>query len=196
MNADDYARAWGERKTRAPTTSCSTPASRPRRPAREIERALGSRSGPGGGNRRTARRPAERAQPPGPGAPDADRDADPDRRDPRDGRGDGQHGLAAPPAPGQAQARGLPRGELWRTILLESVLLLGVGCTTGAVFGLYGQQLLDRALANVISFPVVYSFGALVALTSLALVTVAAVAIVALPGYLATGVPPAVALQD
>ena len=54
---------------------------------------------------------------------------------------------------------GFPRAELWRTILLESFLLLGVGCLSGAVFGLYGQQLLDRALANVINFPVVYSFG-------------------------------------
>jgi putative ABC transport system permease protein len=91
---------------------------------------------------------------------------------------------------------GFPREELWRTILLESLLLLGVGCLSGAVFGLYGQQLLDRALADVINFPVVYSFGALVALTSLALVTAAAVAIVAIPGYIAAGVPPAVALQD
>jgi putative ABC transport system permease protein len=91
---------------------------------------------------------------------------------------------------------GFPVGELWRTIILESVLLVGVGCITGAVFGLYGQQLLDRALANVIGFPVVYSFGGLVALSSLAIVTVASVVIVALPGYLATGVPPAVALQD
>jgi putative ABC transport system permease protein len=91
---------------------------------------------------------------------------------------------------------GFPASELWRTIMLESVLLLGVGCVSGAVFGLYGQQLLDRALANVIGFPVVYSFGALVALASLALVTIASVLIVALPGYLATGVPAAVALQD
>ena len=91
---------------------------------------------------------------------------------------------------------GFPRAELWRTILLESFLLLGVGCLSGAVFGLYGQQLLDRALANVINFPVVYSFGILIALGSLALVTAAAVAIVAIPGYLAAGVPPAVALQD
>jgi putative ABC transport system permease protein len=91
---------------------------------------------------------------------------------------------------------GFPRAELWRTILLESLLLLGVGCLSGAVFGLYGQQLLDRALANVINFPVVYSFGVLIALGSLALVTAAAVAIVAIPGYMAAGVPPAVALQD
>jgi len=39
-------------------------------------------------------------------------------------------------------------------------------------------------------------FGALTAVMSLALVTLASVLVVALPGYLATGVPPAVALQD
>ncbi len=91
---------------------------------------------------------------------------------------------------------GFPRSELWRTILLESLLLLAVGCLTGAVFGLYGQQLLDRALANVINFPVVYSVAALAALLSLAVVTATAVVMIAIPGYLAAGVPPAVALQD
>jgi putative ABC transport system permease protein len=91
---------------------------------------------------------------------------------------------------------GFPRDELWRTILLESILLLAVGCLAGAVFGLYGQQLLDRALANVINFPVVYSVAVVSALVSLVIVTAAAAAIVAIPGYLATGVAPAVALQD
>jgi putative ABC transport system permease protein len=91
---------------------------------------------------------------------------------------------------------GFPRRELWRTILLESLLLLAIGCLTGALFGLYGQQLLDRALANVINFPVVYSVAAPSALLSLTIVTLAAAVIVAIPGYLAAGVPPAVALQD
>jgi putative ABC transport system permease protein len=91
---------------------------------------------------------------------------------------------------------GFPRGELWRTILLESFLLLALGCLSGAAFGLYGQQLLDRALANVINFPVVYSLAALPALSSLAIVVASAVTILALPGYLAAGVPAAVALQD
>jgi hypothetical protein len=66
----------------------------------------------------------------------------------------------------------------------------------GALFGLYGQQLLDRALANVINFPVVYSVALVPALVSLAVVTGAAVVIIALPGYLAAGVPAAVALED
>jgi putative ABC transport system permease protein len=91
---------------------------------------------------------------------------------------------------------GFPRGELWRTILLESALLLAVGCAIGALFGLYGQQLLDRALANVINFPVVYSVAVLPALASVAIVAAAAFAIVAIPGYLAAGVAPAAALQD
>jgi hypothetical protein len=67
---------------------------------------------------------------------------------------------------------------------------------TGAILGLYGQQLLDRALANVINFPVVYSVAALSALFSLAVVTATAAVIIAIPGYLAAGVPPGVALQD
>jgi uncharacterized membrane protein YfcA len=58
--------------------------------------------------------------------------------------------------------------------LLESLLLLAVGCLAGAILGLYGQQLLDRALANVLNFPVVYSIAALSALMSLAIVTVTA----------------------
>jgi putative ABC transport system permease protein len=91
---------------------------------------------------------------------------------------------------------GFPRTELWRTILLESLLLLAVGCVVGAAFGLYGQQLLDRALANVINFPVVYSVAAPAAVLSLAIVAAAALAIVAIPGYIAAGVPPAVALED
>jgi putative ABC transport system permease protein len=91
---------------------------------------------------------------------------------------------------------GLPRFELWQTILLESLLLLGAGCLSGAIFGLYGQQLADRALARVIDFPVVQSIGPLAALGSLSLVIASALAILAIPGYLAASVPAALALQD
>jgi putative ABC transport system permease protein len=91
---------------------------------------------------------------------------------------------------------GFPPNELWHTILLESLLLLGVGCFSGAVFGLFGQQLLDRALNIVINYPVVSSVGVVVALSSLALVTAAAVLMVAIPGYFAARVPASLALQD
>ncbi len=91
---------------------------------------------------------------------------------------------------------GLPQSDLWHTILLESLLLLGVGCLTGAIFGLYGQQLADRALAQTINFPVVYSVTALTALWSLALMTATALAILAIPGWFASSVPASLALQD
>ena len=74
-------------------------------------------------------------------------------------------------------------------------LLLGAGCSIGAVFGLYGQLLLSHALASVTGFPVVFSVGLLVALESVALVSVAAAAIVAVPGYLAAGVPASAEIQ-
>jgi putative ABC transport system permease protein len=91
---------------------------------------------------------------------------------------------------------GIARAELWRTILLESLLLVGVGAFAGALFGVYGQHLADRALASVVNFPVVYSVTALAGLESLVLVVATAVAILAIPGYVAACVPAALALQD
>jgi putative ABC transport system permease protein len=86
--------------------------------------------------------------------------------------------------------------ELWGTILLESVLLLLVGCAGGALLGLLGQQLLDRALASVINYPVVRSVALGTALGALAIVTAAALAVLSVPGYLAARVPASLALQD
>jgi hypothetical protein len=47
-----------------------------------------------------------------------------------------------------------------------------------------------------VNFPVVHSVTALAGLESLALVIATALAILAIPGYLAAGVPAALALQD
>ena len=89
---------------------------------------------------------------------------------------------------------GFDQGELWRALLCESALLLGAGCSIGAVFGLYGQLLLSHALVSVTGFPVVFAIGIPIAIGIFAVVTAIAVAIAALPGYLATQVKPA--LQD
>jgi hypothetical protein len=48
----------------------------------------------------------------------------------------------------------------------------------------------------VINFPVVYSVTLTGALTSVSLVAAAALAILAIPGYLAASVPASLALQD
>ena len=89
---------------------------------------------------------------------------------------------------------GFDEGELWRALLCESALLLGAGCSIGAAFGLYGQLLLSHALVSVTGFPVISAIGVVNAIGIFALVTTIAVAIVALPGYLAAQVKPA--LQD
>lgn len=85
---------------------------------------------------------------------------------------------------------GFPTRGLWRSLILESGLLLGAGCSIGALFGVYGQLVLSHDLLAVTGFPVVYSLAALAAVGSFALVAGAAAAIVAVPGYRAASVRP------
>jgi putative ABC transport system permease protein len=91
---------------------------------------------------------------------------------------------------------GFSRVVLWRALLWESAILLGAGCALGAVFGLYGQLLLTRALSVVTGFPVLESTPLVAALGSFALITAVAVAIVAAPGYLAARVRPTVGIRE
>lgn len=84
--------------------------------------------------------------------------------------------------------QGFTSGLLWRAVFIQSAILLCAGCSIGAVFGIYGQLVISHALATVTGFPIVISTRATVALGSLAAVSVAALAIVAIPGYLAVRV--------
>jgi putative ABC transport system permease protein len=85
---------------------------------------------------------------------------------------------------------GYRRGVLWRWLLYESAVLLVVGCSIGAVFGLYGQFLGSHFLSSVTGVPVVFNVGVLAALYSFALVTAVAVAATAVPAYLVARVSP------
>jgi putative ABC transport system permease protein len=85
--------------------------------------------------------------------------------------------------------QGLARGLLWRSLVWESTVVLGIGCLVGAVFGIYGQLLVSHALLIVTGFPVVISLALPTVLESFAIVALAASAIVALSGYRATAVP-------
>lgn len=86
------------------------------------------------------------------------------------------------------KVHGYSQRELWSALLIESVLLLGTACLAGAAFGLYGQVLLSRALETITGFPVFYAVAGLTAVVILLLVTAVAVAMIALPGWLATRV--------
>jgi putative ABC transport system permease protein len=60
----------------------------------------------------------------------------------------------------------------------------------GAVSGTYGQILLSRALTTVTGFPVVLSANMPIAIVGFFVVTVAAAACIAIPGYRAASVEP------
>lgn len=88
------------------------------------------------------------------------------------------------------KCEGYRRGVLWRWLCCESALLITAGSAIGALFGLIGQLVVSNALASATGFPISLGVEGFAAVTSFALVSVVAVAIVALPGFLVVRVPP------
>jgi putative ABC transport system permease protein len=86
--------------------------------------------------------------------------------------------------------------QLWRVLLLETSVVLGAGCVTGALVGAYGQVVIDRYLRAVTGFPVSSTLAGWSTLEIVALVVAAALAVVAIPGWFAARVPPQLGLQD
>lgn len=86
--------------------------------------------------------------------------------------------------------------QLWRVLLLETGVVLGAGCMTGALIGMYGQVVMDRYLRLVTGFPVAVTLGGWATVEIVGLVLVAALAVVAIPGWFAARVPPRLGLQD
>ncbi len=92
--------------------------------------------------------------------------------------------------------QGFDRLQLWRALLLESTILLGVGCVVGAALGVYGHALASRWLRLATGFPAPFSLGATQVLLTLALVMGVAIFVVALPGYTAARVPARASFQE
>ncbi len=86
--------------------------------------------------------------------------------------------------------QGHTRGTVWMALFFESSVLLGAGCSIGAVFGVFGQLVISHALATITGFPIAFSTGAVIALVSFTIVSAVALAIVAIPGYFAARVHP------
>ncbi len=91
---------------------------------------------------------------------------------------------------------GVKPGRLRQILALEAGLMLAAGCLTGAVAGVYGQLVLDSYLRHVTGFPVARIATGARPFEIFALVLGAAFAIVAVPGWLASRVPPALALEE
>lgn len=86
--------------------------------------------------------------------------------------------------------------QLWRVLLLEAAVVLGAGCVTGAVAGLYGQVMIDRYMGTVTGFPVAVTLAGWSTVEIVGLVLAAALAVVAIPGWFAARVSPQLGLQD
>lgn len=86
--------------------------------------------------------------------------------------------------------------RLRRILLVETMLMLSAGCLTGALAGIYGQIVIDGYLRHVTGFPVAIVATGTRPLEIFALVLATVMIIAAIPGWLASRVPPRLALQD
>jgi putative ABC transport system permease protein len=92
--------------------------------------------------------------------------------------------------------QGYDRRQLWRALLLESMIVLGFGCMIGAVLGVYGHVLAGRWLRLTTGFSAPFSLGVPRVLLDIGLVAGIGLIVVALPGFLAARVSSRVALQE
>jgi putative ABC transport system permease protein len=92
--------------------------------------------------------------------------------------------------------QGYDTAQLWRALLLESAIVLGVGCAVGAIAGIYGHALASRWLRLETGFPAPFAVGLGSVLVTLALLAALALAVVALPGLAAARAPARESLQE
>jgi putative ABC transport system permease protein len=88
------------------------------------------------------------------------------------------------------KCHGYEEGVLWRWLLCEGAILLGAGCSIGAIFGLYAQLLGSHFLSAATGFPTVFDVESIAAISSFGLLTLVALLVIALPGYLVVRVRP------
>jgi putative ABC transport system permease protein len=86
--------------------------------------------------------------------------------------------------------------QLWRSLLLEGVILMTIGCLDGALLGIYGHALADRWLKLTTDFPAPFAFGAGQVVLTLSLVICIALVVISLPGFIAARVSPSVSFQE
>lgn len=92
--------------------------------------------------------------------------------------------------------QGYDRYQLWRALLLESAIVLGFGCVTGAIFGMYGHALASRWLTISTGSPAPFTLSVLQVVLDLGLVAGIGLIVIALPGFVAARVSPLLALQE
>ncbi len=95
------------------------------------------------------------------------------------------------------KTQGFKSRQLWRSLLLECAIVLGVGCGDGAILGIYGHVLAGRWLKLTTGFPAPFALGELDLLITVALVGGLALLVVATSaGVSASRVSPEVSFQE
>lgn len=94
------------------------------------------------------------------------------------------------------KVQGYDRHQLWRSLLLESAVVLGVGCAVGAALGIYGHALATRWLVLSTGFQAHFSPAVPQLLLDFLLVAGIGLIVVALPGLAAARVSARLALQE
>jgi putative ABC transport system permease protein len=94
------------------------------------------------------------------------------------------------------KTQGFDRLQLWRSLILESAIVLIIGCVDGAVLGVYGHALADRWLRATTGFPAPFAAGGPQAFLTLLIVAGIALAVMALPGWSAAQAPAQAGFQE
>ena len=92
--------------------------------------------------------------------------------------------------------QGYDSGQLWRAVLLESGVTICVGALVGGLLGIAGHALASRFLELTTGFPAPYAVGPAQVVLTIALFSAIALAVVALPGMVATRISPRAVLQE
>jgi putative ABC transport system permease protein len=92
--------------------------------------------------------------------------------------------------------QGYDSWQLWRAVLLESAITIGVGALVGALVGVCGHALASRFLERTTGFPAPFSLGPLHLLLTLGLIGAISLAVIATAGRLAVAVSPRAILQE
>jgi len=94
------------------------------------------------------------------------------------------------------KSQGFDHWQLWRSLLLESAIVLGIGCLVGAFLGVYGHALADRWLRLTTGFPAPFTAGWPQVFLTFALLAGTALAVIALPGLSAARSPARTGFQE
>jgi putative ABC transport system permease protein len=81
-------------------------------------------------------------------------------------------------------------------LLLESAIVLGVGCVIGAAAGIYGHALASRWLRLETGFPAPFEVSVGKVLITLGALAAISLAVIAVPGLAAARAPARVSFQE